>query len=106
MKKKFPDKTTGMIKDRRYGLRIDDDIEVYIVAGDILRVIKGRVLSYKDGIQMIDEDGRYHKISYDWITDYVILKHNRPHPIDDPEYKKKPKKTKTPQKPQFDKAYG
>jgi hypothetical protein len=106
MRKKYPDKTTGKLKERRYGLRIDDDIEVYIVAGDMLRVVKGRVLNFKDGIQLIDEDGYYHKVSYDWITDYKVIKHNRPHPIDDPEYKKAPKKSKTTQKPKFDTAYG
>lgn len=106
MRKKYPDNTTGKLKERRYGLRIDDDIEIFIVAGDMLRVVKGRVLNFKDGIQLMDEDGYYHKISYDWITDYKVIKHNRPHPIDDPEYKKTPKKAKTPQKPAFDRAYG
>ena len=105
--KKFQDKFTGKLKDRRYGVRIDDDIEVYIVAGDTLRVVKGKVLNYKDGIHLIDQDENYHKVSYDWITDYIVLRHNRPHPFEDPEYEKKPvKKVKGTQVSQIDTAYG
>ncbi len=99
------DVTTGPLKKRRYGLRIDDEVEVFIVAGDVLRVVKGRVLTYKDGLQLIDSDGYYHKVSFDWITDFKVLKHNRPHPSEDPEYEKRVKKQKQEPKPNVDNAY-
>jgi hypothetical protein len=90
MKNKHKDITTGKLSDRRFGLRIDDDVEVYIVGGDSLRVVRGRILDYKKDLQIIDEDGYYHKISYDWITDIVVLRHNRPHPSEDAELKREP----------------
>jgi hypothetical protein len=86
---KYDDVTTGKIIDRRYGLRIDDDIEVYIIAGDTLKVVKGRVLDHKKDLHLEDEDGYYHRISFDWVADIILLKHNRPHPTEDPEYKRK-----------------
>jgi hypothetical protein len=86
---KYSDVTTGKITERRYGLRIDDDIEVYIIAGDALRIVKGRVLDHKKDLHLEDEDGYYHRISFDWVADIVVLKHNRPHPAEDPEYKRK-----------------
>jgi len=95
-KENMEDITTGELKKRRFGLRIDDDVEVYIIAGDVLRVVTGRVLSYRKDIQMVDDEGRFHKISYDWVADLVILGHNRPHPSVDPELERKPK----PQEPE------
>jgi len=86
---KYSDVTTGKIIDRRYGLRVDDDIEVYIIAGDTLKIVKGRVLDHKKDLHLEDEDGYYHRISFDWVADIVVLKHNRPHPTEDPEYKRK-----------------
>jgi hypothetical protein len=80
------DITKGKLNERRFGLRVDDDIEVYIVGGDTLRVVRGRILEHKNGLHMIDEDGHYHRISYDWVTDIIVLRHNRPHPSEDSEY--------------------
>ena len=97
--------TTGPLKERRYGLRIDDEVEVYIVAGDVLRVVTGRVLTHKDGLHLIDSDGFYHKVSFDWITDLRVLKHNRPHPSEDPEFERRAKKPKPQPKPSVNNAY-
>jgi hypothetical protein len=94
--KEHRDRTTGKINTRRFGIRIDDDVIVYIVGGDTLRVIEGRVLHHKSGLHLVDTDGYYHRISYDWVTDIVIKKHNRPHPKDDKErISRKKRKTKT-----------
>lgn len=85
---KYRDKTTGKIKERKFGIRVDDEVEVYIIAGDQLRIVKGRILDYRKDLHLLDEDGFYHKISFDWVADIVVLAHNRPHPSDDPEYKR------------------
>ena len=61
---KLDDKTTGKLKERKFGLRIDDDVEVYIIAGDQLRIVKGRVLDYKKDLHLEDSKGFYHKISF------------------------------------------
>jgi hypothetical protein len=54
------------------------------------------VLHHKSGLHLVDTDGYYHRISYDWVTDIVIKKHNRPHPKDDKErISRKKRKTKT-----------
>lgn len=102
---KYKDKTTGKIKERRYGLRIDDDVEVFIIAGDQLKVVRGRILDYKKDLHLEDDKGFYHKISFDWVADIVVLGHNRPHPAEDPELKR----PKTPEpiieKPPQDHAY-
>ena len=82
----FKDITKGKLKERRFGLRVDDDIVVYIVGGDVLRVVRGRILEHKSGLHLVDEDGHYHRISYDWVTDIIVLRHNRPHPAEDKEY--------------------
>ena len=82
----FNDVIDGKLKNRQFGLRVDDDIEVYIVGGDTLRVVKGRILEHKNGLHIIDVEGHYHRISYDWVTDIIVLKHNRPHPSQDSEY--------------------
>lgn len=85
-KEPYKDIVRGKLRERRFGLRVDDDIEVYIVGGDILRVVRGRILEHKNGLHLIDEDGHYHRISYDWVTDIIVLRHNRPHPSEDSEY--------------------
>ena len=103
-KPEFKDKTKGPLRQRRYGVQIDDDVVVYIVGGDTLRVVKGKVLDHRKELQLVDDEGFYHRISYDWITDLVVLAHNRPHPSDDPEYKKKSEK-KPVKKPPPDHAY-
>lgn len=97
--KEFRDSISGPIKNRRFGIRIDDDVTVYIVGGDTLRVIEGRVLQHKSGLHLIDTDGYYHRISYDWVTDIVVKRHNRLHPKDDDEYAKKKKKKRKAPKP-------
>lgn len=103
------DLTVGKISERRFGIRIDDDVIVYIVGGDTLRVIEGRVLHHKSGLHMVDTDGYYHRISYDWVTDIVIKKHNRPHPKDDKEGVARKKRKTKPAKPKepdnFNSAY-
>ncbi len=93
------DRITGKINNRRFGIRIDDDVIVYIVGGDTLRVIEGRVLHHKSGLHLVDSDGYYHRISYDWVTDIVIKKHNRPHPKDDKERVTRKKRKTKPAKP-------
>jgi hypothetical protein len=102
---KFKDKTTGKLKERRFGLRIDDDVEVYVIAGDQLRVVKGRVLDYKKDLHLEDTKGHYHKISYDWVADIVVLSHNRPHPSEDPEFRRPKEPEPVAQKPKQDHAY-
>lgn len=85
----YEDITTGPLKDRRFGLRIDDDVIVRIMAGDRPLVVEGRVLKHTTtALELIDTEGIYHWISNDWIIEVVLKKHNRPHPSDDPEYKK------------------
>ena len=103
--KKYKDKTTGKIKDRRFGLRIDDDVEVYIIAGDQLRIVHGRILDYKKDLHLLDKDGLYHKISFDWVADIVVLAHNRPHPSEDPELRKPKMPEPIIEKPPEDHAY-
>jgi len=104
-KGKYQDKITGKIKERRFGIRIDDYVEVYIIAGDQLRIVKGRILDFKKDLHMVDEDGLYHKISFDWVADIVVLEHNRPHPSEDPEYQRKKEPEPVVEKPPQDHAY-
>jgi hypothetical protein len=104
-KTKFKDKMNGKIKDRRFGIRIDDDVEIYIIAGDQLRIVKGRILDYKKDLHIVDEHGYYHKISFDWVADIVVLGHNRPHPLEDPEYQRKKEPAPVVEKPPEDHAY-
>ena len=107
----FCDIFDGTLNKRRFGLRIDDDVVVYIVGGDLLRVVKGRVLEHKKGLHLVDEEGHYHRISYDWVTDIIVLRHNRPAPGEDPELRKKSpaqpraKAAAAPQGPPTDQAY-
>jgi hypothetical protein len=102
---KFTDQTTGKIKERRFGIRIDDDVEVYIIAGDQLRIVKGRILDYKKDLHLEDDKGLYHKISFDWVAEIVVLGHNRPHPSEDPEYQRKKEPEPVIEKPPADHAY-
>jgi hypothetical protein len=102
---KFKDKTTGKIRERRFGIRIDDEVEVYIIAGDQLRIVKGRILDYKKDLHLLDENDFYHKISFDWVADIVVLSHNRPHPSEDPELKKPKAPQPVVEKPPEDHAY-
>lgn len=94
----------GPLKKRRYGLRIDDDVEVQVIAGNTLITVEGRVLSMKNDLEIIDSDGNYHKIFMDWIVDIKIIGHNRPRPENDPEITKKRVKQK-PKKRVVDHAY-
>ncbi len=103
--KKFKDKTTGKLKERMYGLRIDDEVEVYIIAGDQLRIVKGRILDYKKDLHLEDDKGYYHKISFDWVADIVVLSHRRPHPSQDPEFKRPKPPEPVMEKPPEDHAY-
>ena len=102
---KYKDKTSGKIKERKFGLRIDDEVEVYIIAGDLLRIVKGRILEYRKDLHLLDEKNYYHKISFDWIADIVVLKHNRPHPSEDPELRRPKDPEPVIEKPPEDLAY-
>lgn len=81
----FRDIYDGPLKDRRYGLRIDDEVEILYIAGNELRTIRGRLLEFKNDIELVDEEGYYHQITYDWVVDIKLLKHNRPPPSEDKE---------------------
>jgi len=98
MPEKFRDRIDVKLSERRFGIRVDDEVVVYIVGGDTLRVVKGKVLDHKRGLHILDEDGYYHRISYDWVTDILVKKHNRPYPKDDKEIRRK-KKKREPEKP-------
>ena len=103
--KQLEDKTTGKMKERRFGLRIDDDVEVYIIAGNMLKLVKGRILDFKKDLHLEDTDGHYHKISFDWVADIVVINHNRPHPSEDPELKRPKQPAQVVEKPPDDHAY-
>jgi hypothetical protein len=105
VKNNINDITEGKLRDRRFGLRVDDDIEVYIVGGDTLRVVRGRILEHKNGLHLIDTDGHYHRISYDWVTDIIVLRHNRPHPSQDSEYQWEHHEEEPIEEPPIDQAY-
>jgi hypothetical protein len=94
----------GEIKSRKYGIRIDDDLEVTIIAGNELLTLKGRLLSMKDDIEIVGKDGKYQKIIMDWVVAIKVVKHNRPSPEKDKEFVKKTPKIK-PKKTSVDHAY-
>jgi len=94
----------GELKQRRYGIRIDDDLEILIIAGNELLTIEGRLLSMKDDLEIVDSEGRYQKIIMDWVVSIKILNHNRPAPDRDQELVKKPVRQK-PRKTTVDHAY-
>lgn len=94
----------GPLNKRRYGLRIDDDIEVQIIAGNTLITLEGRVLSMKNDLEILDVEGNYHKIFMDWIVDIKLIEHNRPRPEKDPEITRRRVKQK-PKKKVVDHAY-
>ncbi|MDG6224426.1 MAG: hypothetical protein QCI82_02825 [Candidatus Thermoplasmatota archaeon] len=100
----FPDVHKGPLRDRSFGLRVDDDIEVQIIAGNSLISMRGRILSLKDDLEIVDEDGYYHKVVMDWIVDTKVIRHNRPSPEKDPEMIRRPLKAKL-KKPLVDHAY-
>ncbi|MCD6383657.1 MAG: hypothetical protein J7L88_04275 [Thermoplasmata archaeon] len=92
--KEYPDVFDGPLRERRYGLRIDDEVEIQYIAGNELKTIRGRLLEFKNDIELVDEEGYYHQIIYDWVVDIKVIKHNRPPPSEDQELlsMKKPKK--------------
>ncbi len=100
----FRDIFDGEIKARKYGIRIDDDLEITIIAGNELLTIKGRLLSMKDDIEIVTLDGNYQKIILDWVVAIKVIAHNRPTPDKDKEFAKKPIKAK-PKKTSIDHAY-
>ena len=102
---KYPDIFTGPLKKRRYGIRIDDDIEVMVIAGNTVITIEGKVLSMGDELELLDIEGYYHRIILDWVVDLKIIKHNRLPRDRDPEFSKKPVRSKT-KKISVDHAYG
>jgi len=94
----------GPLKDRSFGLRVDDDIEISVIAGNSLINYKGRILAIKDDLELLDDEGSYHKIVMDWMVDIKLIRHNRPLPEQDPEMVKRPVKQK-PKKASVDHAY-
>ncbi len=98
------DRFDGELKSRRYGIRIDDDIEVTIIAGNEILKKKGRLLSMRDEIEMVGEDGHYIQLMADWVVAIKVIVHNRPLPEKDDELIKKPARTK-PKKASVDHAY-
>jgi hypothetical protein len=94
----------GELKKRRYGIRIDDELEVLVIAGNELIKIKGRLLSMRDDLEIVDDEGFYQKIIMDWVVGIKVLKHNRPTPETDQELMKKPSRSK-PKKVSVDHAY-
>ncbi|MFW3146672.1 MAG: hypothetical protein ACMUIE_07665 [Thermoplasmatota archaeon] len=103
-KEAVEDVFTGELKSRRYGIRIDDDIEVLVIAGNELIKVNGRLLSMKDDLELVDGDGRYVKIIMDWVVSIKVMNHNRPPPDKDTELSRKPMKMK-PKKANVDHAY-
>jgi len=95
---------TGELKNRHYGIRIDDDLEVLVIAGNDLIKVRGRLLSMKDDLELLGEDGLYQKIIMDWVVGIKVLKHNRPSPDKDNELIKKTPRPK-PKKTSVDHAY-
>lgn len=100
----FQDIFDGELKKRRYGIRIDDDLEITVIAGNELLTVQGRLLSMKDDLEIVDQDGQYMKIIMDWVVAIRVLGHNRPRPDVDTELVKKPLKSK-PKKSNVDHAY-
>ncbi len=94
----------GELKKRRFGVRIDDDVVITVIAGNDIVTVKGRLLSMKDEIELVDEDGNYNQIMADWVVAIKVLKHNRPLPEKDNELVRKPPKAK-PKKASVDHAY-
>lgn len=94
----------GELKNRRFGIRVDDELEITIIAGNELLTVKGRLLSMRDDIEMVDDEGHYIKVMEDWVVAIKVLKHNRPPPEKDLELAKKPQKPKV-KKPSVDHAY-
>ena len=89
-KKDINDIYDGPLKDRRFGLRVDDDIEVLFMAGDIPKKLEGRLLRQTASyLELLDGDGVYHIIHNDWVVMVTLKRHNRPHPSEDPELMKK-----------------
>jgi hypothetical protein len=98
------DRYDGPLRNRSYGLRVDDDVDVQIIAGNSLISVMGRILSFKDDLEIVDTSGCYHKITMDWIVDIRLIKHNRPLPELDPEVVRKTVKPKL-KKSSVDHAY-
>jgi len=94
----------GPIKKRRYGLRIDDDLDITIIAGNTLMNVEGRLLSDNDDLEIVDTEGYYHRVIMDWVVDIKVIRHNRPPQSMDPEMAKRPVKQK-PKKLPPDQAY-
>lgn len=94
----------GELKKRRFGIRIDDDVEITVIAGNEIITVAGRLLSMKDEIELLDVEGRYVQIMADWVVSIKVLNHNRPLPEKDSELAKKPMKSK-PKRASVDHAY-
>ena len=101
----YTDIFDGPLKKRRYGIRIDDEIEVLIIAGNTLITVVGKVLSMGDELELMDTEGFYHRIMLDWVVDLKVIRHNRLPRDKDPEMVKRPVRTKQKKTP-VDQAYG
>ncbi len=101
---KISDIFDGPIKERRYGLRVDDEIDVTVIAGNTLMNVEGKVLAFNDDLEIVDVDGFYHRIIMDWVVDIKITKHNRPPLNLDPEFAKRAPRAKA-KKTHVDQAY-
>jgi hypothetical protein len=102
--KELDDILVGELKSRRFGIRIDDEVEVTVIAGNEIIKVKGRLLSMKDEVELVDEEGNYNQIMADWVVAIKVIKHNRPLPENDKELSKKPPRAK-PKKASVDHAY-
>lgn len=94
----------GELRSRRFGIRIDDQVEVTVIAGNEIIQIEGRLLSMKDEVELVDKDGNYIQIMADWVVAIKVLEHNRPLPEKDKELARKPVRSK-PKKASVDHAY-
>jgi len=94
----------GELRSRRFGIRIDDQVEVTVIAGNEIIKVEGRLLSMKDEVELIGTDGNYIQIMSDWVVAIKVLEHNRPIPEKDKELVKRPVKSK-PKKTSVDHAY-
>ncbi len=101
----FQDIFDGPLKERKFGFRIDDEVIATIMAGDEAMILQGRLLRHSATyVEILDEEGTYHRVNNDWIITVELVKHKRPHPSEDKEYKKKKsgKKDKKDEKKQND----
>lgn len=84
----FRDVYSGPLLERRTGLRRDDIVEIMlnnrIIPDEMDPWIRGRMLGvYKNIIEILSEDGRFHRISRGAVIQIVLVAHMRAAYIDD-----------------------